>query len=233
MNDYEELIAEAREALGRINTNAFDHDLLFQYRGGVLGRELTLIVRDLADALEAATSERDDLATRLSEYLCDSTGGLLSKTGYDVRTMVAHTEEYYDRVHAEDRKEAEAERDAAVEAVERVRAIHRNDGPSQGYDSRFKGGYGMLGDCCATCGSHGEYGVEWPCPTIAALDVAPEPEWEWAVSVPGDDEPFSDVYQTREHLAEQETGIAWGEEQLVRRRPAGPWIPVEGEGKTI
>lgn len=63
------------------------------------------------------------------------------------------------------------------------------------------------------------------------LDGAPEPEWEWAVSVPGDDEPFSDVYQTREHLAEQETGIAWGEEQLVRRRKAGPWLPVEGESK--
>lgn len=43
---------------------------------------------------------------------------------------------------------AEAERDAALAAIERVRAIHRNAGPSQGYDSRFKGGYGMLGDCC-------------------------------------------------------------------------------------
>ena len=66
---------------------------------------------------------------------------------------------------------------------------------------------------------------------LAALDGAPEPEWEWAVRAPGDDEPFSDVYQTREHLAEQETGIAWGEEQLIRRRKAGPWLPVEGESK--
>ena len=49
-----ELIAEARDVLGRVNTNAVYHDSLFQYRGGVLVRELTLIVRDLADALEAA-----------------------------------------------------------------------------------------------------------------------------------------------------------------------------------
>ena len=64
-----------------------------------------------------------------------------------------------------------AERDAARAAAERVRMLHRNAGPSQGYDSRLKGGYGMLGDCCATCGSHGEYGVEWPCPTAVALGL--------------------------------------------------------------
>ena len=137
---------------------------------------LAELLSNAADALESVRAERDDLVTRLSEYLCDSTGGLLSKTGYDVRTMVAHTEEYYDRVHAEERKEVEDERDAALAALERVRVIHRNAGPSQGYDSRFKGGYGMLGDCCGACGSHGEYGVEWPCPTVAALDGAPEPE---------------------------------------------------------
>lgn len=65
---------------------------------------------------------------------------------------------------------AEAERDAYKARIDAVRAIHRNAGPSQGYDSRYSGGYGMLGDCCETCGSHGEYGVEWPCPTILALE---------------------------------------------------------------
>lgn len=59
-------------------------------------------------------AERDELEDRLSKYLCDSTGGLLSKTGYDVRTMVAHTEDYYDGLHADARKEIEAERDAAL-----------------------------------------------------------------------------------------------------------------------
>lgn len=157
----EDLIAEAREALGRVNTNAFDHDLLFQYRGGVLGRELTLIVRDLADALEAATRERDDLATRLSEYLCDSTGGLLSKTGYDVRTMVAHTEEYYDRVHAEERKEVEAERDSAVAAIERIREVVSGHPECDRYEE---------GDVIS-CGWKSAYAS-----VVAALDGAPEPE---------------------------------------------------------
>ena len=54
-------------------------------------------------------------------------------------------------------------------AVERVRELHQDEGQSQGYfpDDR---GYGVRDHCCGTCGSHGEYGVEWPCPTIAALD---------------------------------------------------------------
>lgn len=64
-------------------------------------------------------AERDDMETRLSEYLCDSTGGKLSKTGYDVRTMVAHTEEYYDGLHAEDRDRAERA-EAAIREVERL-----------------------------------------------------------------------------------------------------------------
>lgn len=71
---------------------------------------------------------------------------------------------------------AGAERDAALARIAEAAKLHQNAGPSQGYDSRFRGGYGMLGDCCAACGSHGEYGVEWPCPTVAALDGAPEPE---------------------------------------------------------
>ena len=54
------------------------------------------------------------------------------------------------------------------DAVERVRALHQDEGPSQGY---FPGdrGYGERDHCCGTCGEYGEYGVEWPCPTIAAL----------------------------------------------------------------
>lgn len=51
--EIEELVAEAREVLGRINIHAFPHDLAYQYRGGVLGRNVTEILRDVADALEA------------------------------------------------------------------------------------------------------------------------------------------------------------------------------------
>jgi hypothetical protein len=49
-----ELIAEAREAVARINPGAVDLDALFQYRGGVWGRDSTLILRELVAALEAA-----------------------------------------------------------------------------------------------------------------------------------------------------------------------------------
>ena len=65
--DFETMIAEARDVLGRVNTDAVYHDSLFQYRGGVLVRELTLIVRDLADALESVRAERDAALARIAE----------------------------------------------------------------------------------------------------------------------------------------------------------------------
>lgn len=54
----------------------------------------------------------------------------------------------------------------------------------------------------------------------------PEPEWEWAVRAVGDGEPFSDVYESLENLADCENGIVWQPEELVRRRKAGPWEEV-------
>lgn len=132
-----------------------------------------------------------------------------------------------------------AERDAALAAVERVRAIHRNAGPSQGYSSDIKGGYGMLGDCCAECGSHGEYGVEWPCPTIAALDGAPEPEWEYGVGGVGsdgkvwcddEDELTSDKSEAQEWVEEARASGTFSNAVVVKRR-VNPWLPVEGESK--
>lgn len=59
----------------------------------------------------------DDLETRLSEYLCDSTGGLLSKTGYDVRTMVAHTEDYYNEIARDELAPVEAALSRAEETI--------------------------------------------------------------------------------------------------------------------
>ena len=50
-----DLIAEARGTVARIHPGHHDPDALFQYRGGVLGREATLIIRELADALESVT----------------------------------------------------------------------------------------------------------------------------------------------------------------------------------
>ena len=56
------------------------------------------------------------------------------------------------------------ERDAALAAVERVRAIHQKRGASWPHNG---GTY--------VCDADNKL---WPCPTVAALDGAPEPEWE-------------------------------------------------------
>lgn len=187
MNEkIEDLIAEAR----RLENNYGDN------------YEVMMHMSALADALEATASERatvpdaaTELATiksradevgedegwhiggawgdygevvvplRILSYVVD--GALDEKI---VSTDPGYAATYAEQVARADR--AEAERDAALAAIERVRALHRNTGPSQGYDSRFRGGYGMLGDCCGECGSHGEYGVEWPCPTIRAIEAA-------------------------------------------------------------
>ncbi|MFC5992899.1 hypothetical protein ACFQE5_01590 [Pseudonocardia hispaniensis] len=53
-----------------------------------------------------------------------------------------------------------------------VLALHRDAGPSEGYDS--SGRYTDLPRCCDTCGTHGEYGVPWPCPTARALGATDE-----------------------------------------------------------
>lgn len=57
---------------------------------------------------------------------------------------------------------ATRERDAALAAIERVRAIHRPES-----NERYT--------WCVGC-STDEYPEDWPCPTVAALDGAPEPE---------------------------------------------------------
>lgn len=60
-----------------------------------------------------------------------------------------------------------------IAAVEAVMMLHTDGGSSQGY---FKEGdrweYTSREHCCVTCGTHGEYGVEWPCPTIRAIEAA-------------------------------------------------------------
>ena len=57
--------------------------------------------------------------------------------------------------------EARAERDAAHAAIERVRALH---------SVAYSGNSRSPNAFCATCIT------SWPCPTVAALDGAPEPE---------------------------------------------------------
>lgn len=63
-----------------------------------------------------------------------------------------------------------AERDAALAAIDRVRVLHRRlNIVDEVTDER-------LGDACEVCSEIESYELTWPCPTVAALDWAPEPE---------------------------------------------------------
>jgi hypothetical protein len=55
---------------------------------------------------------------------------------------------------------------AECEARLRIVDLHRDGGQSQGF---FDAGYETIDHACWTCGSHGEYGVQWPCATVKAL----------------------------------------------------------------
>ena len=104
--DIEALIAEARSLWS-----------------GSAPEALSIVARTLADALESVAAERDDLETRLAELLCELTDGRMSKTGYDVPTMVREVEATFERAAQAEIQEAVAERDewkaAAKRATER------------------------------------------------------------------------------------------------------------------
>ena len=59
--------------------------------------------------------------------------------------------------------------DALTAAVRDVLALHTDGGQSQGYTDDAPGGYGYIDHCCTECGSFGEFGEPWPCPTVRAL----------------------------------------------------------------
>ena len=69
---------------------------------------------------------------------------------------------------------------------------------------------------------------------VAALDGAPEPEWEYGLGnrkSPRDAGiPYPDEAHVRWLASALEETPTFGP-QLMRRRKAGPWLPVEGESK--
>ena len=52
-------------------------------------------------------------------------------------------------------------------ALRAVLEIHQDGGESQGYTDT--GTYDFMPHCCTECGSLGEYGVPYPCPTVTAI----------------------------------------------------------------
>jgi len=70
---------------------------------------------------------------------------------------------------------------AECAAKRAVLTLHRDNGASQGDTDT---GYGVLDHACATCGSFGEYGEEFPCGTVTALASVyadhPDYQQKWA-----------------------------------------------------
>lgn len=97
------------------------------------------------------------LEGRISALLWDLTGGLLSKPGYDVPTMVQAVEDHLSEALDRDDRERAERAEARIEAV---RALH----------------YALPGsdcwpDTCDCCPDRcRECGCKWPCLTIEALD---------------------------------------------------------------
>lgn len=160
----------------------------------------------------------------------------------------------YGLTRTEEFRKAEAERDAALAAIERVRAVHRKftyyeledscPDTSEGHREERHHESDEIGEfycedmptgdvVCDLCRDADGERMDWPCPTVAALDGAPEPEWEYGrkyVDEAGDPRirVSQDVTSPDGHRSD---GTLYWNYQPVRRRKAGPWLPVEGESK--
>ena len=101
---------------------------------------------------------------------------------------------------------------------------------------------------CKGCADHGvsQEVASWPCPTVAALDGAPEPEWEYRAKVIHPDwvgnhyivfkhEPTRDELENPVLFNDSFSGVNELEggklTGLEYRTPASDWLPVEGESK--
>ena len=116
---------------------------------------------------------------------------------------------------------ATSERDAALAAIERCRAVCLHLGGVDGDVSQPAPSYYV---------SVGRNVVATE--VLAALDGAPEPEWEYAASK-GDPGPhhltvFSKDPETLAHRNEGRKNLGHEPLPIWRRRKAGPWLPVEG-----
>lgn len=128
-----------------------------------------------------------------------------------------------------------AERDAALAVIERVRAIHMpvDVEPSE-----------TVCHGCSTLRGTGEnvryfpY-EEWPCPTVAALDGAPEPEGRWEYRGRLQSCGYvAEGYVSAEHAMnglkvelEDHPYLVMDDTAIVERARVREWLPVEGENK--
>lgn len=109
---------------------------------------------------EQAEAERDELRGEITTALARLADMAKSRAEQDGAELVRLRERA---------EQAEA-------AIARVRALHR---PVEGLgygpdDDDTPGAYGDIAQVCSSCGTSGEHGVRWPCPTIAALNPPKE-----------------------------------------------------------
>lgn len=194
-------------------------------------REGGLIYR-LADALAALTTpqewgarERVEKANQIANIVFDEVKRVWPDLHplLDLRYGIAHRviDEVCSRAAAPDATtELRAERDAAIEAIERVRAVL--DEERAWLEHLVESGDAVP----RTVVGIGK--VE------AALDGAPEPEWEYSV---GFNDPEcgwindnADIHDNYEDARSDYSEPKWlVEDRVVRRRKAGPWLSVPSE----
>lgn len=109
-------------------------------------------------------------ASRGSRWASVGTGGILAldvRGEWQERPLEANTARARDHALMHDPTHVLA----WVAGMRDIVALHADDGESQVYGD-FPGGYGTYEHCCDTCGTFGEYGVPWPCPTLRHLAAA-------------------------------------------------------------
>ena len=226
MSDDKELIAEARQEesiqdkLGDgfsdgSEERAFYYEHRDRYKrlaDALEARQSSVIDRDVAiDAIAGGTISvpggygvlhGDDAANIVDAIIGQAAvpdaATDLAQAKSDLKTVGAVSRSTFDKL--------KAERDAALAAIERVRAIAERHGMKP-----------------------------WTEEIFAALDGAPEPEWEWMSRAY-----FAELDRTWDSpIADEETARAMNRStndsepgltaKLMRRRKAGPWEPVDGE----
>lgn len=118
--------------------------------------------QSLINAIAKVADERDQLRKWVAEVMPILDG--LQEMGHALGLPLG--EQITGPLALDAVKALKAERDELQARIDQVREIHKDAGPSQGYTAT---GYGVIEHCCGACGSHGEYGQPWPCPTFLTL----------------------------------------------------------------
>ncbi len=117
--------------------------------------------------------ENSTEAPWIAEYSGVTGNCVLPHDAEDAREALALTRGFYAAWDAALIADGRSALPLALDAIEAVLAEHRDEGASQGYfGDPAPYDYGERAHCCSTCGTHGEYGVEWPCPTVRAIATA-------------------------------------------------------------